>query len=279
MPTAEELSSAFAAFDRDSSGTLSAAELIDILTRSSGGAPLAEGEAIALIESVDINGDGELSLEEFCTLMATPGTLTLLPPPAEAEAERLAAFDEATRTVKKSSPVLAIFKQVAARDAALTELSLSAAAQSEVNMEFSMWPDRRKAAGLALLCGSPVITRINLAGTNLNDTCARALASALGASSAAVEILNLERNNLTEVGLLEIVSALKRNGTLRELRLTGQTISTAVELAFAELLDSGALPTLTKLSPAMRNPNERRRVEAALSRNMDLLRKKRNAAK
>ena len=53
--------------------------------------------------------------------------------------------------------------------------------------------------------------------------------------------------------------------------------TTAVGLA--DLLDGGGAAALVKLSPEMRNPNERRRVEAAISRNMDLLRKKRNAAK
>ena len=84
---------------------------------------------------------------------------------------------------------------------------------------------------------------------------------------------------MTEVGLLEIIGALAANTALRELRLTGMALSTSVEVGFADLLDGGGASSLTKLSPEMRNPNERRRVEAAISCNMELLRKKRNASK
>jgi len=276
MATADVLAKSFAVFDADASGTISAAELVAILTRSGGGAPMAIADAEALIRAVDINGDGELSLEEFCTLMAAPGALTLLPPPAEEEEARVAAFEAATRTVKKTSPVLQIFQRVARRDESLTALMLSSQSnEHNEHMEFSMWPDARKAAALALLTGSRQITRVKLGGAHLTDASARALASAVGASSI-VEVLDIERNNLTERGLLEIVSALKNNTSLRELRMTGMTLTTAVEVALAECLDGGGVPALVKLSPAMRNANERRRVEAAISRNLEEQRKRRN---
>lgn len=94
-------------------------------------------------------------------------------------------------------------------------------------------------------------------------------------------MLNLERNNLAEPGVLAILAALKANSTVRELRLTSATggpLSTAVEVALADLLDDGN-ETLVKIGPPMRNPNERRRVEAKLAKNMDIQRQKRNAAK
>ena len=143
MPTTEELGKAFNAFDADKSGSISAAELVAILTRAGGGQPMTVADAEALIAEVDLNGDGELQLEEFCTLMGRPGALSLLPHPAIDEAGRLAAFEAATGSVKKSSPVLALFKQVAARDPSLTELMLSSSTNS-LNVEFTMWPDKRK---------------------------------------------------------------------------------------------------------------------------------------
>jgi hypothetical protein len=93
-------------------------------------------------------------------------------------------------------------------------------------------------------------------------------------------VLNLERNSLAEAGLLAIVGALQSNSVLRELRLTDQAtpITTPVEVAIAELLDSGGASSLVKLGPPMRNANEKRRVEAAISRNMDAARKRRAAA-
>ena len=45
MPTADELAKSFAAFDTDGNGTLSAAELVAILTRAGGGAPMTMVEA------------------------------------------------------------------------------------------------------------------------------------------------------------------------------------------------------------------------------------------
>ena len=280
MPGRDELVKAFEAFDADGSGTLSADELIKILSRPSSAAPMSIEDAKQLIAMVDKNGDGVLQLEEFVDLMATPGTLTLLPPPPAGAADRMAAFEAETQTTKKSSPVKALFLKVAAHDPAITKLSLNMSeTDNAINMEFRLWPDVRKSAALALLSGSPVITQLNLAGCNLNDTVARALAADLGADSK-IEVLVLERNALTEVGLKAIVEALADNTTLRELKLEAQAtpITTAVEVALAELLDSGKCSTLVKLGPPMRNPNEKRRVEAALSRNMDLQRQKRKAA-
>ena len=123
-------------------------------------------DAEALIKLVDTNGDGQLQLAEFLDLMATPGALTLMPPPpADAEA-RLAAFEAETRVVKKSSPVLKEFKKVAAHDPSLTSLALSVSeTDNALNMEFRMWSDTRKAAALALISGSPVITSLNLASS------------------------------------------------------------------------------------------------------------------
>ena len=201
----------------------------------------------------------------------------LLPAPPADAAERKRAFDAATKTTKQSSPVKALFERVAAHDPTLTEIALNVhASDNALNMEWTMWPDTRKAAALALLCGNPHISKINLAGTRLNDAEASALASALDADSK-VEVLNLERNALREPGLLAIVGALSANATLRELRLTDQStpITTPVEVAFAELLDGGGASALVKFSPSMRNPNEKRRVDAALSRNMDAARKRR----
>jgi hypothetical protein len=139
-----------------------------------------------------------------------------------------------------------------------------------------------QAASLALLVGAPYVTTVDLAGAKLNDSCARAIASAVGPGSV-IKTLNLERNELQEAGLLELVSALRTNASVQELRLTGNpNFPNTVEVAFANLLDGGdgepPNTTIIKLSPAMRNANERRRVEPAISRNMDLMRKARAAA-
>ena len=282
-PSLAELEQAFRTFDLDNSGTLSASELTAILTREGGGAPLTEKEAEALIKTVDVNGDGELDLQEFCALMASPVGYTLPAAPPATPEERFAAFEFETKSVKKSSPVLAIFERVASLDSSLAALELNMGpSDNAINMEFCMWPDARKAAALSLVAGNTHITSLNLAGCKLTDACARSLALVLSGEASpscetVIETVNLERNALSEAGLLEIIAALKANTTLRELKLTGQKapLTTAVEVSIADLLDGGGAPSLVKLGPPMRNPNEKRRVDAALSRNMDLVRKRR----
>lgn len=85
-----------------------------------------------------------------------------------------------------------------------------------------MWPPIRRAAALALLIGNPHITELNLAGTGLTDSCARCLEAVLASEACSIEVLNLERNHMSEPGILPILNALKSNHKLRELRLTGQ---------------------------------------------------------
>ena len=70
IAAAAALRAAFAAFDTDGSGTLTAAELAEALTRKGGGNPLGEDDARELIQSVDANGDGVLSIDEFTKLMS-----------------------------------------------------------------------------------------------------------------------------------------------------------------------------------------------------------------
>lgn len=238
---------------------------------------------ICATQEFDVNGDGVIDMEEFCTMMCEPGgEVAMLPSPPYLMEARIAAFNKQTATVKKSSPVLKLFQQIADRDASVTKVALNVGdTDNSLNMEFSMWPDERKAAALALLAGSPVITEVNLAGVKLNDACAPAIAMMLQHADTKISIMSLERNSLNEGGLLEIVAGLKSNTTLRELRLASQAkpITTPVEVALADLLDNGGASALVKLNPPMRNPNEKRRVDAAISRNLDAARKARVAGK
>ncbi|KOO52899.1 hypothetical protein Ctob_013205 [Chrysochromulina tobinii] len=136
--------------------------------------------------------------------------------------------------------------RIATHDTSMTSLDFTAALQQE----FIRWPEPRQVAALALLIGNPYVTVINLSGLTLPDAGASALAAALHADAGGrVEVLNLERNDLREPGLLNIVGALQSNTTLRELRLTDQrtAVSTAVEMALAEMLDK-ALATAAALS-------------------------------
>ena len=65
------LQEAFAAFDRDSSGTLTADELVAILCHPDGGQAFSTAEARALIRRFDTNGDGVLDYGEFVKAFST----------------------------------------------------------------------------------------------------------------------------------------------------------------------------------------------------------------
>ena len=64
------IKAAFDVFDTDRSGSLSAAELKQVLTRPGGGSPLSLDEVQAIIEEFDTDGDGELQFEEFAVFWA-----------------------------------------------------------------------------------------------------------------------------------------------------------------------------------------------------------------
>jgi len=58
-----EVETAFKVFDKDGNGFISAAELIHIMTNL--GEKLSDEEVDEMIREVDIDGDGQISYEEF----------------------------------------------------------------------------------------------------------------------------------------------------------------------------------------------------------------------
>lgn len=95
MPTQASLAVAFKAFDTDNSGTLSAEEMLKVLTRKGGGAELSIEDAKAVIASVDYNGDGVLDVRQEATLSSLrfPRPAPLVIPPLTA---RVRFFDSRT---------------------------------------------------------------------------------------------------------------------------------------------------------------------------------------
>ena len=75
---------AFEKFDTDGNGSLSIAELKAVLKRPRGGSPLTDEDVAEIIADYDVNGDGELQLNEFA-LMWGPyfegATEEFAPPP------------------------------------------------------------------------------------------------------------------------------------------------------------------------------------------------------
>ena len=74
---------AFEKFDTNGNGSLSIAELKAVLKRPGGGSPLTDEDVAEIIADYDVNGDGELQLNEFA-LMWGPyfeGATEETPPP------------------------------------------------------------------------------------------------------------------------------------------------------------------------------------------------------
>ena len=65
--TQDKLLEAFKLFDKDSSGTISADEIKEVL---GGGSGMDESSIDKIIREVDENGDGEIQFEEFCHMMS-----------------------------------------------------------------------------------------------------------------------------------------------------------------------------------------------------------------
>ncbi|KOO22281.1 tropomodulin 1 [Chrysochromulina tobinii] len=170
----------------------------------------------------------------------------------------LDAFEAATAALSDVSPGKQLFLRVAALDPSLTSLELSH------DPEIGRWPLERQAAALALLQGSPHVTKLNLSGLNLTDAVAPALRGVLEAPTGRLEVLSLEQNDFREAGLLELVEGLRTNTVLRELRLDGQKMPTSkrVEEALAAALDGAGATGLCKLGLTIRNDAARRSVDA-----------------
>jgi len=71
----ESLRFAFAAYDKDNSGKLSADELKAILTAShTKHGAMSDDDTAVILADADTSGDGEIDIEEFITLMSKPST-------------------------------------------------------------------------------------------------------------------------------------------------------------------------------------------------------------
>eukprot|EP00966_Prymnesium_polylepis_P255066 5893327-Prymnesium_polylepis.1 len=87
--------------------------------------------------------------------------------------------------------------------------------------EMLTWSPERQAAAIRLLCEQPTVTRVDLGGLNMGDDVADALADVL-TTNRTILVLNLERNDFREPGLVAISQGLGANETLQELRLAQQ---------------------------------------------------------
>uniref|UniRef100_A0A8C6DEX9 Tropomodulin 2 n=1 Tax=Moschus moschiferus TaxID=68415 RepID=A0A8C6DEX9_MOSMO len=112
----------------------------------------------------------------------------------------------------------------------------------------------------------------NLQEVNLNNI--KAFADMLKVNKT-LKSLNIESNFITGAGILALVEALKENDTLIEIKIDNQRqqLGTAVEMEIAQMLEENS--RILKFGYQFTKQGPRTRVAAAITKNNDLVRKKR----
>uniref|UniRef100_A0A4X1T3K4 Tropomodulin 2 n=2 Tax=Sus scrofa TaxID=9823 RepID=A0A4X1T3K4_PIG len=112
----------------------------------------------------------------------------------------------------------------------------------------------------------------SLQEVNLNNI--KAFADMLKVNKT-LKSLNIESNFITGAGILALVEALKENDTLTEIKIDNQRqqLGTAVEMEIAQMLEENS--RILKFGYQFTKQGPRTRVAAAITKNNDLVRKKR----
>ncbi|XP_009954721.1 PREDICTED: tropomodulin-2 isoform X2 [Leptosomus discolor] len=112
----------------------------------------------------------------------------------------------------------------------------------------------------------------NLIEINLNNI--KAFADMLKVNKT-LKSLNVESNFITGTGILALIDALKENESLTEIKIDNQRqqLGTAVEMEIAKMLEENS--KILKFGYQFTKQGPRTRVAAAITKNNDLVRKKR----
>nr|KAF6394052.1 tropomodulin 2 [Pipistrellus kuhlii] len=112
----------------------------------------------------------------------------------------------------------------------------------------------------------------SLQEVNLNNI--KAFADMLKVNKT-LKSLNIESNFITGAGILALVEALRENDTLTEIKIDNQRqqLGTAVEMEIAQMLEENS--RILKFGYQFTKQGPRTRVAAAITKNNDLVRKKR----
>ncbi|XP_042332164.1 tropomodulin-2 [Sceloporus undulatus] len=118
------------------------------------------------------------------------------------------------------------------------------------------------------------VKKFSLAATRSNDPVAIAFADTLKVNKTLTS-LNIESNFITGTGILALIDALKGNETLTEIKIDNQRqqLGTAVEMEIAQMLEENS--QILKFGYQFTKQGPRTRVAAAITKNNDLVRKKR----
>ncbi|KAM3828246.1 tropomodulin-2-like isoform 1-T2 [Vipera latastei] len=118
------------------------------------------------------------------------------------------------------------------------------------------------------------VKKFSLAATRSNDPVAMAFADMLKVNKT-LKSLNIESNFITGTGILALVDALKGNEVLTEIKIDNQRqqLGTAVEMEIAQMLEENS--QILKFGYQFTKQGPRTRAAAAITKNNDLVRKKR----
>ncbi|XP_051896563.1 tropomodulin-2 isoform X2 [Pristis pectinata] len=118
------------------------------------------------------------------------------------------------------------------------------------------------------------LKKFSLAATRSNDPIAFALADMLRVNTT-LRSLNIESNFITGVGIQAIIDALKENETLMEIKIDNQRqqLGATVEMEMAQMLETNT--SVLKFGYQFMQQGPRTRAAAAITKNNDLVRKKR----
>ncbi|XP_010216472.1 PREDICTED: tropomodulin-2 isoform X2 [Tinamus guttatus] len=118
------------------------------------------------------------------------------------------------------------------------------------------------------------VKTFSLAATRSNDPVAIAFADMLKVNKT-LKSLNVESNFITGTGILALIDALKENESLTEIKIDNQRqqLGTAVEMEIAKMLEENS--QILKFGYQFTKQGPRTRVAAAITKNNDLVRKKR----
>ncbi|KAJ4946838.1 tropomodulin-2 [Gymnodraco acuticeps] len=118
------------------------------------------------------------------------------------------------------------------------------------------------------------VKKFSLAATRSNDPVAVVFSDMLR-ENKTLRSLNLESNFITGAGMQSLVDALRDNDTLTEIKIDNQRqqLGTTVEMEMAKMLEQNN--TVVKFGYRFNQQGPRSRAAAAMTKNNDLVRKKR----
>ncbi|XP_040267384.1 tropomodulin-4 [Bufo bufo] len=121
------------------------------------------------------------------------------------------------------------------------------------------------------------VKKLSLVATRSNDPVAFAVAEMIK-ENKTLESLNIESNFISSAGMLAVIKAVKNNPTLTELKVDNQhqNLGDTVEMEMASMLEN--CPSVVRFGYHFTQQGPRARASNAITRNLEMRRKKKKTA-